>query len=99
METQNRIDEEFQLMNKKRKRYFRIALVCAILALAMPIILTQKELCIIPLGEPKDIGSIIGGIATPFLTLIAIWLTFEAFWVQYESNQNQIKISQEQKKY
>lgn len=90
------MDNIIQLMAKKRKKYFRIALFCAILALAMPVILTKIELCVISLGEPKDVGGIIGGIATPFLTLIAIWLTFEAFWVQYESNQNQIKISKNQ---
>ena len=96
MGTQKDTEKKIVLMKRKRKLYFTGALIFAIGALITPILLTQFDICVIHLGEPKDVGSIIGGITSPFLTLLAIWLTFEAFWVQYESNQHQIEISQNQ---
>lgn len=66
MGTQKDTEKKIVLMKRKRKLYFTGALIFAIGALITPILLTQLDICVIHLGEPKDVGNIIGGITSLF---------------------------------
>lgn len=85
---------------KKRWIYFSIVLFLYLLFISAPFIFISwppSEVASLNWDNPSIIANTINGIASPLLTIIAIWLTFEAFWVQYESNTHQIDISVEQK--
>ncbi len=83
--------------NKKRKEYTFWYVVLALIALLSPIILLKFPWCIINLGDLETIGPTIGGITAPFISLIAIWITFKAFWVQYQANNYQKDTNEQQR--
>lgn len=56
-------------------------LVCLIVVFVLPILLIQPWIC--NYTNTGEIGDTIGGIAGPFIAMIAAYLTFIAFWVQY----------------
>lgn len=64
---------------------FLYAMACLLLS-ALPLILTRK---LTDFTETGQIGDTISGCITPFIAMIASYLTFIAFWVQYKANERQ----------
>lgn len=56
-----------------------------------PILFTLKTTWGASFLQTGPIGDTIGGIMSPFIAIIAAFLTFLAFWVQYKFNEDQIK--------
>lgn len=79
-------------MPPKIYKLFKKVLFFAVLALFMPLLLVKIP-CIsinaFSLGEPGSLGDTFNGLTNPFLTIIAIWLTFLAFYIQYVANKKQ----------
>ncbi len=75
---------------RARKRYVGWAIILSVISLLMPFIMTiPSEWSIVDWGTPSSIGDTFGGITAPFISIVAIWVTFQAFWVQYEYNISQ----------
>jgi hypothetical protein len=73
-------------------KLFKKVMLFAVLALFMPLLLVKIP-CVstklFSLGEPGSLGDTFNGLTNPFLTIIAIWLTFLAFYIQYKANRKQ----------
>lgn len=57
---------------------------------SLPYLFTKWS--IVDFTETGEIGDTIGGIMSPFISIIGALLTFAAFWVQYLANQKQFEI-------
>lgn len=64
-----------------------------IIVLVLLFIMTLPALLTLPgmidFSYTGEIGDTIGGIMSPFIAIVAAFLTFIAFWVQFEANKNQ----------
>ncbi|WP_298516435.1 putative phage abortive infection protein [uncultured Kordia sp.] len=80
MKKDNPFDEQFRKITK----WFVIIILIILL---IPFLLTQNYFSIIDFTKTGNIGDTIGGIAGPFIAIIAAALTFLAFWIQYKANE------------
>lgn len=67
-----------------------------IIALSMPVILSQPS-WLIDLGPRGTLGDTINGLSAPFLTSLAVILTYHAFMAQHHANNKQEKWNKEQR--
>ena len=88
----NNIDGKIdRIFHAKYVKHARVLLIMLLVVLFLPIVLTQIPITVFDFTESGQIGDTIGGITSPFIGIIAGYLTFLAFHEQYRANEKATK--------
>jgi hypothetical protein len=73
-------DSKLHELRKDKSKYVGWAILFSVISLLMPVLMTFPfKWSLVDWGNRSSIGTTFGGIAAPFISIVAIWVTFQAF--------------------